>query len=271
MSSTVIKGLKILELMVNSPEPLSITEVARFSDLSKSNAYRMLRVLQAEGFLIQNEDSKTFMPSLKIWELGNTVIARRHFVDEAFGVLRWIADETGEAVHLALYDNGQAVTISQIESRQAVRAYTEVGGRAPAYTVATGKAILAFKPASEIESICRRLHQVTQHTITQPQLLRDQLRDIRQSRIAYNDEEWQIGVRGLAAPVLDRNNIAVLAIGLCGPASRVTPSLDSVYTSLLRQGAESLTGQLCLSSKRHSEGPATMAGAHSDVNLLNKA
>ncbi|MCE8547903.1 IclR family transcriptional regulator [Ruegeria pomeroyi] len=250
MSSTVIKALRILELVSTSRDPLGATEVAKLCDLSKSNAYRMLRVLETEGFLVQDDDHRTFMPSLKIWELGNIVLAQYHFAPEAQGILRWLADETGEAIHLALYDNKQAVTLAQIESRHVVRAYTETGGRAPAYTVATGKAMLAFQPDSEVESICKSLQQLTVNTITQPQILRHQLAEVRQTGVAVNNEEWQIGVRGIAAPILGRNDTAILSVGICGPANRVTREMDAVFSSLLRRAADELSAKFRLSGKR---------------------
>ncbi|MGB7268746.1 MAG: IclR family transcriptional regulator [Albidovulum sp.] len=247
MSSTVAKGLRILELLVNAQVPMGAGEVAKASDLTKSNAYRMLRALEAEGYLIQSEDKRTFLPSLKIWEMGNQVMSRFAFVNEAQGTLRWLADETGEAVHLALYKNKQAVTLAQIESHHAVRAFTETGGRAPAHTVATGKAMLAFQPTSEVESICKNLQRVTEQTITRPQILRDQLAQIRKDHIAYNNEEWQDGVRGLAAPILGPRNFATLAVGICGPASRLTHDLDPVYSTLLLKASASLSAQFGLS------------------------
>lgn len=250
MSSTVIKGLNILETMIAAENPIGATEVARLCDMTKSNAHRMLKVLEAEGYLIQSFDNKTFAPSLKVWELGNTIISRLHFVKEAQSILRWVADEIGEAVHLALYDSQDAVTISQIESRHAVRAFTEVAGRAPAYAVATGKSMLAFQPESEVESVCKRLRPITPNSIIQPQILRDQLDQIRQTRVAINNEEWRTGVRGLAVPILDANNVSVLSVGICGPSNRVVPELDAMHGNLLLRAGRDLSEKLGLSPRQ---------------------
>ncbi len=156
MSTTVAKGLMVLETIIRSPQEFGATEVAKYCNLTKSNAHRLLKTLEAEGYLIQDAETKTFSPSLKIWELGNSAMARLKLVEIARKTMRWLADKTGEAVHLALYDDRDAVTIAQIDSRHAVRAFTQVGARSPAYTVATGKAMLAYLPDSEVESTVER-------------------------------------------------------------------------------------------------------------------
>ena len=247
MSKTVQKALRILELTVTSETPISASEVASVCDLTKSNAHRLLKVLEHEGYLIQSNDSKLFSPSLKVWEFGNSVLSRKRFIDAAQTELHWLAHETGEAIHLAIYDNQEAVTVSQIDSRHAVRAYTETGGRAKAYAVATGKAMLAYASAAEIDSICGSLEQITPRTLTQPALLRDQLERVRQTRVAINNEEWRLGVRGLATPILDSSGQCQVSIGICGPSARVSPDLDDMHGKLLVRAARKLSRRLGLS------------------------
>jgi len=247
MSTTVAKALIVLETIISAEEPISSTEVAILCGLTKSNAHRLLRVLNDAGYLIQDSTSKNFSPSLKIWEFGNSIQARLQYVNVAQGVVRWLADETGEAIHLAMYDNQEAVTILQVQSSHAVRAYTQVGGRAPAHSVATGKAVLAFQPESEIERVCRNLQGITPYSITKPQILRDQLVEIRETKIAKNNEEFRVGVRGIAVPLLDQNNNSTMSLGICGPSSRVVEDLDGMNSSLLLQAAEDLCSKLGLS------------------------
>ena len=240
MSTTVAKALMVLETIVRSQQAFGATEVARSCNMTKSNAHRLLKTLEAEGYLIQDEETKTFSPSLKIWELGNSAMAGLKLVEIARKTMRWLADKTGEAVHLALYDNGEAITIAQIDSRHAVRAFTQVGARSPAYTVATGKAMLAYLPDSEVESICRDMAPVTPHTITKPQVLRHELAAIRESFVAMNNEEWRLGVRGLSSPLLDSNGTVLAAIGICGPENRVKKSLDAMHGALVKRAAQAL-------------------------------
>lgn len=221
MDKTLLKGLQVLDLVVRSEGKMRITDVATTLDLTKSNAYRVLRTLETAGFLKQDSVSKSFTPSLKLWELGTSVMNRFDFRTRAYDTLRKLADESRETVHLAILEGHEVIYIDKIDSPEPVSSYTRLGGRAPAYCVATGKALLSQLSETDLAPILARLERHSANTITDPESLRTELAETRARGYAINRGEWRESVWGLAAPISDPMGAFSAAVGVSGPKYRL--------------------------------------------------
>lgn len=114
--------------------------------------HRLLATLQTQGFVRQAPPpSSTYELTLKIWELGSYVVKRLDFVAIAHPAMETLAQATGETVHLSVLDDTDVVYVDKIESKHQIRAHTSVGMRAPAFAMATGKAMLAHEPDEALE------------------------------------------------------------------------------------------------------------------------
>jgi IclR family KDG regulon transcriptional repressor len=221
MAKTVLKGFAVLETLAQSESPRSVTELARDLRFTKSNVHRLLRTLVTSGYVRYIPEVRRYETSLKLWELGTLLVSRLDLKVVAAPRLQELAARTHETVHLSIFDGTDAVYIDKIEGVHPVRAYSRVGGRAPAYCVATGKVLLAHQLPEVIAKVAAHLERHTPHTTTKPEVLYDELRRIRRDGYAINRGQWREGVGGAAAPIRDGSGAVVAAVGISGPTDRL--------------------------------------------------
>ena len=166
-------------------------------------------------------------------------------VAEAKPYLRMLMEKTGETVHLGILDHASVLYINKIETRQAIRMNSNIGGRAPVHCTALGKAILAFQDTATIDDvIARGLLPLTSKTITDPKLLKQELATVRARNYAIDDEEIEIGLRGLAAPIRNHTSQVVAALSIAGPVQRMTKKIVASYVPDVVAAAEAISQRL---------------------------
>lgn len=242
MDKTLIKGLTLLEALVEARQPKGVAELSRELGWSRSNVHRILQTLCSMGYA--QADNGKYTAGLKLWSLGSQIIGRVDVKSVSAPILRRLADESNETVHLSVYEGGDVVYIDKIESSQPIRAYTEIGGRAPSWAVATGKALLAFQPAEEIGAICERLEGFTDNTLSDPETLRTALSEVRATGYAVNRGEWRPQVSGVGAPIRDTSGRVVAAIGVSGPSDRFAEPALVRLVPLVRAAAANVSAAL---------------------------
>ena len=237
-----MKALRALEWICRHDSPAGVTEMSLALGLGKSNVHRILTTLKTMGYVYSLDDGR-YAATLKTWELGCVVIERLDFKGLARPVMEALSDETLETVHLSIIDGLDVVYVDKVESNQPVRAYSRVGGRAPAYTVATGKALLAFQQDLE-QMIPMELEQYTSTTITDRDLLIQELANARNAGFAINRGEWREGIRGVAAPIRNERAEVIAAIGISGPESRLSLKKLNAFAPSVIESARKISLQL---------------------------
>lgn len=203
MNNTLVKGLRVLEILARSAAPVGVTEIAARAGIAKSDAHRLVQTLVGQRFARQDGQSGAYFPTLRLWELGWAVTGHTDIRRAAEPCMARLLTRTRETVHLAALDGFDAVYIHKLESPEPVRAYTEIGGRAPAHAVATGKALLAQLGDAERRQAALALRRYTPRTIVEPAEFLRELDRARSAGFAMNRGEWRESVWGVAAPILD--------------------------------------------------------------------
>lgn len=223
MDKTLLKGLRLFEIIcAQEDQPNTIDDLAISAGLTKSNTHRTLQTLMAAGYVEKSSHTGGYKPTLKVFELAAQRLARLDVRKIAAPLMRRVAQETQETVHLSVLDQFDVIYIDKIDSPNPVRAYSIIGGRAPAYAVATGKALLAFQSSDYLERHVPELLRHTENTITTLSALREELADISRIGYAIDRGEWRNNVGGIAAPVFDGHNRVIAAFGISGPLERFT-------------------------------------------------
>jgi len=213
--TTLTKGVRLLEALCASERRRGVTELSNELGLQKSNVYRLLQTLTALGYVDQEIESGRYGPTLRIWEYGAMVSDRLDVRIVARPILSKLAEETEETVHLSILSGLEVVYIDKVDSPFPLRAYSRVGGRAPAHCVATGKALLAFADEATVALLaCTPLKRFTNTTIVSQAQLMKELAQVRKRGYAINRGEWKEGVNGLAVPIFDHTRKAVAAVGM---------------------------------------------------------
>lgn len=223
MDKTLLKGLMVLEAVNRLDDrPLTLEQIAAEIGLTRSNTHRTLQTLAHAGYVRRDPDTGVYQCTLKMFELGARQLAGLDIRKPASPLMRELAHRTAETVHLSVLDGLDVVYIDKIDSPQPLRAYSTIGGRAPAYAVATGKALLAFQAPDYLEHYADAVRQHTQDTHASLPVLRKELADIARIGYAINRGEWRQGIGGIAAPVFNGLDKAIAALGVSGPLERLT-------------------------------------------------
>jgi DNA-binding IclR family transcriptional regulator len=250
-AKTVEKSLVLLELLARSGEPRGVAELSRELGMPKSNVFRLLDTLTERGYLRRRLDNSRYELTLRLWELGSLSFSQKRLVEVAEPFLDRLANETGESVHLAVFENGESVFIHKKDGKHPVRGFTQVGSRAPAYCCATGKVALAFQPPAEIARVARNLKKFTDTTITSPTALQRELKEIAAAGYAVNRGEWYADVWGIASAVLTADDLVCATIGIWAPKHRVS-DITKLLGDTVRAAAEELSAALGCTPKRHA-------------------
>jgi IclR family acetate operon transcriptional repressor len=143
-------------------------------------------------------------------------------------------------------DDGEAVFISQVESREVMRMIVRLGSRSPIHASGVGKALLANLPEPRVVRILqqRGLQRYTERSIDNPTQLHTELQRIRQLGYALDDEEHAVGLRCVASAIFDENGQALAAISLSGPKARITDNRLDELGIAVRQSADEITQAL---------------------------
>ena len=150
------------------------------------------------------------------------VLRRLDLRREARPHMRELVERFQETCDLGLFDQGEVFYVEVIHSHHALTIASRVGQRLPAHCTASGKVFLAFLPDAELDAVLARpLKTYTARTICDPVQLRAQLEEIRRLGYAFDDEEQEVGVRAVAAPIRDRQGRVIAALGMPGPVSRI--------------------------------------------------
>lgn len=244
MNNTLVKGLSIIELLAHSERALGLTEIAASLDLAKSNVHRLVQALTETRYIVRDEASGRYTAAIKLWELGSAVLSKLDLRVHAEKVMEDLLAATRETVHLSVLDGDEVVYVHKLDSPNPVRAYTQIGGRARAHCVATGKAMLAFRSPALLERMAPSLEARTATTVVDPARFLQEMARIRVRGFALNKGEWNENVYGIASPVTDVSGSVVAALGLSGPKERFKAAQLKAFEPLIVKAAAQVSQSL---------------------------
>ena len=243
VDKTVVKSINLLEILAEANEPVGVTELSKILGFTKSNAHRILQTWQYLGYVQACPKSGKYKMSLKIWEIANQVIDKLNLRDIALPHMRELLQKCNETVHLSVLDGAEVIYIDKLDSNHPVGAYSSIGGRAPAYCVATGKVLLAHRSEETIAKVAENMEQFTANTIhTYPSLI-SEMEKIRKNGYSLNLGEWRSSVRGLGAPIRTQSGV-IAAIGISGPVERLKKKTLTLFAPEVVAAANKISTQL---------------------------
>ena len=203
---------------------LSVSEIAQMTGLHKSTAHRILMALEHNGLIRQIEETGRYHLGIKLFTLGNQAVARLNVRDVARPYLIKLMKDTGETVHLAVLDGNQVLYLEKVEGVHALRMPSRVGRRIPTYCTSLGKAMLSCLEKHQVKELLQgqRLKSYTPHTITNIDRLSKVLEHTRKQGYAVDNEEIELGLRCVGAPIYDYSGSMVGAVSIAGPSARLS-------------------------------------------------
>jgi DNA-binding IclR family transcriptional regulator len=215
------KVVSVLDAFSTSRRSLSLAEISAATGFPRSTAHRLAASMRHVGLLEQDGHRDRYRLGLKLFELGNTMLANMDLHREALPFVDALSRVSGHQAHLAVFDGRQVIFIHRVSADSNGSPVTLIES-APAHCTSVGKAILAFQPAATIDSvIARGLERITDTTITDGRKLKADLKVVRSRGYAVTDGEHHPGVRCIGAPVHDGSGDVVAGLSISGPTRRL--------------------------------------------------
>lgn len=217
LSNSVDNACRILACFSDT-EQLGISDLARSCSLSKATVSRLVASLEKNGFLMKNRFSGKYELGLSFLIFGSYAKERNVLANSFDGALRTLAKKYAATAHLAAMVNNELIILNKISEGGFIYMSSRIGGTLDAYATATGKCILAYSSAGDIEKYVSdiKMEKKTEKTITSPEALYEELYNIRKNGYAMDDGETHDGLFCVAVPVLDVNEKPIAAISVSG-------------------------------------------------------
>lgn len=240
--------MSLLDALAESPDAASLKHLAAATGLHPSTAHRILAAMTQARF-VERQDAGTYCLGIRLLELGNIVKSRLNLAEAALPFMQALHERIGEAINLGVRRDDEIVYLERTSSGRAlVRVVYLVGGRAPLHLTSLGKLFLAADNPQKVRDYARRtgLPGKTPRSLTTLAALEKELDKVRRHGIAFDDEEAEIGLKCVAAPILDDAGTVVAALSVSAPADRHDPN----WVSELRRTADAVSHAIGYSGKK---------------------
>jgi len=242
---SVFKAVSVLDCFSTLDVTLSISEIAERTGMPRGTTHRVMATLREAGLVEQERQRERYRLGMKLFELGNIVLANMELHREAKSFIEALAKVSGEAVHLCVFDGMQSTLIKRTEPTREHTNTIVVMEASPAYCTATGKAALAYQTDAVVDRvIALGLKPFTEHTITDAAALKRELATIRARGYSTDDEELTLGIRCVGAPIRNLAGRVFASVSVSGAAKRFPAAKIPQLGQLVGQYAEAISAQL---------------------------
>jgi DNA-binding IclR family transcriptional regulator len=235
-----------MDVLGDSNTPLSLTEICMRMGVHKSTVHRALMVLERNS-LVERTSKNRFRLGMKMYRFGTQAVEQLDLRRFVFPFVHRLSDTVKETTHVGVLQDTSVIYLDYLEpSRRRVCNTVKAGSSNPVYCTAMGKAMLAFQPDHVIEQILSHVHFVsfTPNTIMNRDNLLASLKLVRSRGYAIDNEELEVGVRCVAAPLFDESDYAIAAISASGPVSRVTANRIPGIASQVQRCCQTIRASL---------------------------
>jgi IclR family pca regulon transcriptional regulator len=231
--NSLANGLEVIRAFSRAKPTMTLSEVAQQTDLTRAAARRFLLTLVREGYA--ETTGRYFRLSPKVLELGYSVLSSMKVADVIQPITNELAERLGESCFGAVLDGDSVIYICRALSGRMIDVGITVGSRVPAHCVSTGRVLLAGLSPAALDAYLDtvRLEKFTPFTTTSKVRLRDAIEEAGRQGWAIVDQELEIGLRSISAPITDRGGAVVAALNVCCPGTRVAP--EEMRTRILTE------------------------------------
>jgi IclR family pca regulon transcriptional regulator len=238
------RGLSVLQAFSGERPAMTLADVARSADLTRATARRLLLTLVELGYLQQ--DGREFRLTPKVLNIGYAYLSSLDLARLAQPSMEALAEQTHESCSAAVLDGAEIVYVARVPAKRILTISIGLGSRLPAHATSMGRVLLADLPPAQLDRLLagRRLEALTPMTVTDTGAIKKELQRVRQQGWALVDQELELGLRSIAAPLRNRPGCAVAALNVSTHASRVDMErlLGEFLPALLRTAARVTEG-----------------------------
>jgi IclR family KDG regulon transcriptional repressor len=241
----VERAMQILSSFDGEHEDRGVSEVAQVTGLHKATTHRIMMTLLNGGFLERAPDGGRFRLGIRVVELGLGALRGLDLRRAAFPYMQQLVERFDETCDLGIFDRGWVLDVEVVHSEHSLTIAARVGRRLPAHCTASGRVFLAFLPAEDVEPILNwPLEACTAKTITSPAKLREELEATRRRGYAFDDEEFEPGIRAVSAPIRNIDGNVVATLSMPGPTHRMPPQRIPEIVDALLEAADAISAHM---------------------------
>ncbi|EKO3428607.1 DNA-binding transcriptional regulator KdgR [Vibrio fluvialis] len=243
--SSVLKVFSILQALGEQKE-IGVSELSQRLMMSKATTYRFLQTMKSMGFVAQEGEADKYKLTLKLFELGAKSLEYVDLIELADKEMRYISEQTNEALHLGSLDENAIIYIHKIDSGYNLRMQSRIGRRNPLYSTAIGKVLLAERDEQFVRDTLEGVEFIkhTDRTLENVEQLLEELALVRNQHYAEDNEEQEPGLRCIAAPVYDRFGHVIAGLSMSLPTIRFDEQRMGYYVDLLQTAGRNISLQL---------------------------
>lgn len=242
----VERTLTLLEILARSKRGLALSDIARNLRLPKSSTHCLLLTLERRGYLHRHEHTRRYLFGLKLFSLANMALAGIELREQAAPFLKALMEATGLTVHMAILERDEVVLVDKVEPPGLFKLATWIGKRMDAHCTGVGKALIAYLREADLDHLIKehRLPRHNENTVASTRKLKEEVTRIRKLGYSVDNEEDEIGLRCIGAPVFDSVGQVVAAISIAGTTSQITEQNLSALAEKAKQAASAISQQI---------------------------
>lgn len=214
----------VLEAFRAEEPELGVTQLAKMLNLHKNNVFRILATLENRGYVEQNPRTGNYRLGLKAFEAGQAYLRHTSLLSVSHSEMATLTSELKENAYLAVLRGDYVFYLDEAIAEQTIQVISRLGTRVAPHCTATGKVFLAYMETNLREEILssRPLEKMTPHTVTDKKELMAQIKKISQDGYAVDNEEWTLGLKCVAAPILNYYGKIEGTLSVSGPSDRLS-------------------------------------------------
>ena len=242
--NSVIRAFSLLEIFSLKRSELTISEIKAETGLPLSTIHRLLATMEQVGYIRQNAENGKYRLGLRIFILGSRVKMTSELQTIAEPIMKRLSEKYNETVHLATELDGEVLCLKKVEASHHISVTPDAGGSAALYCTSVGKCLMAFADDARRQELLGAIKLVgfTPFTMTDKEVLIRQLADIRRDGYAVDNQELEVGLICVGAPIWDHAGSCIAAISLSMLVSRCGYSLEDIKADVKAAAREISNG-----------------------------
>lgn len=226
-------------------ESASLSELAQSLDESPATLYRVLTTFSLHGIVEHDEATQNWRIGANAFLIGSVFLRRTSLVDRSRPILRALMERTGETANLGVKNDDAVLFLSQVETHAPIRAFFAPGTLSPLHASGIGKVLLAHaRPEMLDRHLAADLERFTPHTIWERDALRADLEAIRTRGYSVDDQERNMGMRCIAAPIRNAHGEVIAGLSVSGPTTRVLTEEVAALAEAVIEAADGVSAAI---------------------------
>lgn len=239
------RGLTVLRTLADNGDT-TLSDLAGVLGQPPSTLYRILTTLQTHDMAKFEEDTQTWDIGPGAFRIGSSYLRRTGVLEQSHAAMRQLMQDTGETANLGILQDDEVLFLSQVETRETIRAFFPPGTRSPMHATGIGKVLLAHLAEENLSRFLERnaLRSYTENTLSTPDDLHRDLAAIRDRGYSVDNEERTSGMRCVAAAIFDAGGEPIAGISISGPSSRIPTDRLGQFGDRVMRAARQVTERL---------------------------